>query len=113
MTAWVKEFREEELAPSTLVPEGTWKRYVSVEQDGRGMIAGLGRLEPGEEIEHDHVEEELFYVIRGYGEAVWEEDGEVHRAQLRPGTAFYKTSCVRHKMRNNGQEPLVGVAFKV
>lgn len=113
MTAWVREIREDELTPSALVPQGKWKRCVSVEEDGRGMIVGMGRLEPGEEVEHAHVEEEFFYVLRGHGEATWEEDGKTHRAELRPGMGFYKTSHIRHQMRNTGQEPLVGIAFKV
>jgi len=113
MTAWVKEIREDELAPVAMMAQGVWKRYVSVEEDGRGMIFGMGRLEPGEEAEHAHVEEELFYVLKGRGEAVWEEDGETHRAELEPGVAFYKTSDIYHKMRNTGDEPLVGLAFKV
>ncbi len=77
------------------------------------MIFGMGRLEPGEEVGHAHDEEELFYVLSGHGEATWEEDGETHRAELKPGVAFYKTSHVYHTMRNMGQEPLVGLAFKV
>lgn len=77
------------------------------------MIFGLGRLEPGEEVEHAHAEEELFYVLKGRGEAIWEEGGETHRAELVPGVAFYKTSHIHHKMRNDGEEPLVGLAFKV
>lgn len=113
MTAWVREIREDELAPVAMMPQGKWKRYVSVEDDGRGMIFGMGRLEPGEEAGHAHDEEELFYVLRGHGEATWEEDGETQRAELRPGVAFYKTSHVHHTMRNTGQEPLVGIAFKV
>lgn len=113
MTAWVKEIREDELAPVAMVAQGTWKRYVSLNEDGRGMIMGLGCLEPGEEVEHAHVEEELFYVLKGRGEAIWKEDGETHRAELRPGVAFYKTSHIHHKMRNDGKEPLVGLAFKV
>jgi len=113
MTAWVKEIREDELSPVSLVPQGMWKRYVSLEEDGRGMIFGLGRLEPGEEVEHAHAEEELFYVLKGYGEAIWEVGGETHRAELKPGVAFYKTSHIYHKMRNTGDEPLVGLALKV
>jgi mannose-6-phosphate isomerase-like protein (cupin superfamily) len=113
MTAWVKEIREDELTPVPMMAYGKWKRYVSLEEDGRGMIFAMGRLEPGEEVEHAHIEEELFYVLRGRGEAVWEVDGETHRAELKPGVAFYKTSHIHHKMRNTGQEPLVGIAFKV
>ena len=113
MKAWVKEIREDELAPSSIVPQGTWKRFVSVDKGGRGMIFGLGRLEPGEEVGHAHVEEEIFYVLSGHGEATWEENGETHRAELKPGVAFYKTSHIPHFMRNTGPEPLVGLAFKV
>jgi mannose-6-phosphate isomerase-like protein (cupin superfamily) len=94
MAAWVKEIREDELAPVAMMPQGTWKRYVSVEADGRGMIFGMGRPEPGEEVGHAHDEEELFYVLRGHGEATWEEDSETHRAKLRPCVAFYKTSHI-------------------
>jgi uncharacterized cupin superfamily protein len=90
-----------------------WKRFVSLEEDGRGMIFGMGRLEPGEEVGHAHVEEEVFYVLHGHGEATWEENGVTHRAELKPGVAFYKTSHIAHTMRNTGQEPLVGLAFKV
>ena len=113
MTAWVKELREDELAPSPIIPHGQWKRFVSLEEDGRGMIFGMGRLEPGEEVGHEHIEEEVFYVLRGQGEATWEEDGVTHRADLKPGVAFYKTSHIAHTMRNTGPEPLVGLAFKV
>lgn len=48
MTAWVKEIREDELEPVDSVPGGMWKRYVFTEDDGRGMVFGMGRLEPGE-----------------------------------------------------------------
>jgi mannose-6-phosphate isomerase-like protein (cupin superfamily) len=113
MTAWVKEIREEELGKVTTVPQGKWKRYVSVEADGRGMIFVLGKLEPGEEISHQHVEEELFYVLKGEGEASWVENGTTHHAVLKPGVAFYKTSHIPHTMRNTGNEPLVGLAVKV
>ena len=114
MTVWVKEIREDELTPVAMMPQGgTWKRYVSQEEDGRGMIFGMGRLDPGEAAGHAHDEEELFYVLRGYGEAIWEVDGETHQAELRPGVAFYKTSDIHHTMRNTGDEPLVGIFFKV
>jgi quercetin dioxygenase-like cupin family protein len=113
MTAWVKEIAEEELGKVTTVPQGKWKRYVSVEADGRGMIFALGKLEPGEEISHNHVEEEIFYVLKGEGEATWVENGIAHHATLKPGVAFYKTSHISHTMRNTGDEPLVGVAVKV
>lgn len=113
MTAWVKKFREEELQSIELVPQGLWKRYVSLNPDGRGMISGMGSMAPGEEISHAHVEEELFFVLKGHGEAVWEDDSREHRAELLPGVAFYKTSDIKHVMRNTGTENLVGIFFKV
>ena len=113
MTVWVKEIREDELAPVAMMPQGKWKRYVSLEPDGRGMIFGMGSLAPGEETGHAHDEEELFYVLKGKGEAIWEVDGESFRAELIPGVAFYKTSNIYHTMRNTGDEPLVGIAFKI
>ena len=113
MTAWVKEIREKELIPVDQAPQGLWKRYVSAEADGRGMVMGMGKLSPGEEVTHAHVEEELFYVLRGSGVATWEEDGQTQRANLEPGMAFYKTSHIDHTMRCTGSEPLVGIFFKV
>jgi mannose-6-phosphate isomerase-like protein (cupin superfamily) len=114
MTVWVKEIREDELTPVARMPQGgKWKRYVSQEPDGRGMIFGMGCLNPGEEAGHAHEDEELFFVLRGHGEAEWELDGRTFTAELKPGVAFYKTSHIYHTMRNTGEEPLVGVFFKV
>ena len=113
MTAWVKEISEDELGKVTTVPQGIWKRYVSVEANGRGMIFVLGKLGPGEEISHNHVEEEIFYVLKGEGEATWVENGISHHATLKPGVALYKTSHISHTMRNTSDEPLVGLAVKV
>lgn len=113
MTAWVKKFKEDELESIELVPQGLWKRYVSLDTDGRGMIAGMGSLAPGEEISHGHIEEEMFYVLKGSGEATWQEHGREYRAELVPGVAFYKTSNILHVMRNTGSEALVGIFFKV
>jgi quercetin dioxygenase-like cupin family protein len=113
MTVWVKELREEELVPVNTVPQGVWKRYVSAEDGSRGMIMGMGKLAPEEEISHAHDEEELFYVLRGMGEATWVVDGQSHKAELYPGVAFYKTSGIEHTMRCKGREPLVGIFFKV
>ena len=113
MTAWVKKFKEDELESIDLVPQGLWKRYVSLDTDGRGMISGMGSLAPGEEISHAHIEEELFFVIKGNGEAIWEEDGHEYSEALVPGVAFYKTSNIFHVMKNTGSEALVGIFFKV
>jgi mannose-6-phosphate isomerase-like protein (cupin superfamily) len=113
MTAWVKEIRDDELVPVAMMSQGKWKRYVSEEPDGRGMIFGMGSLDPGEEAGHSHEDEELFYVLEGNGQATWEVNGETLQAELKPGVAFYKTSNIYHTMRNTGDEPLVGVFFKV
>jgi len=113
VTAWVKEIREDELASVATMPQVKWKRYVSAESDGRGMIFGLGKLDPGEEVSHKHIEEELFYVLEGKGEVTWEVDGQTFHAELIPGVAFYKTSNIYHTMRNTGNVPLLGLAFKV
>ena len=113
MPAWVKEIRVDELSSVTMMAQGKWKRYVSTTPEGRGMIFGMGRLDPGEEAEHSHEEEELFYVLSGAGEATWEIDGVVYQAELLPGVAFYKTSHIPHRMRNTGSQPLIGLFFKV
>lgn len=113
MTVWVKEIREDELAPVAMMSQGIWKRYVSAEKEGRGMVFGMGCLRPGEEAGHAHEDEELFYVLKGYGEALWETAEGTQRAELKPGVAFYKTSYIHHTMRNTGDEPLVGLFFKV
>ncbi len=113
MTAWVKEIQEDELAPVDQAPQGLWKRYVSAEKDGRGMIFGMGSLAPGEAVSHTHLDEELFYTLKGHGDATWIEAGQEFRAELKPGVAFYKTSNIPHVMRNTGSEPLVGIFFKV
>jgi oxalate decarboxylase/phosphoglucose isomerase-like protein (cupin superfamily) len=113
MTVWVKEIRQDELKPVAMMSAGVWKRYVSADGDGRGMVFGMGCLNPGEEAGHTHVEEELFYVLQGRGEATWESEQGTQRAELKPGTAFYKTSHIYHVMRNTGDEPLVGLFFKV
>ena len=77
------------------------------------MIFGMGSLAPGEETGHAHDDEELFYVLKGKGEAIWEVDGETFRAELKPDVAFYKASASYHTMRNTGDEPLVEIAFKI
>lgn len=113
MTAWVKEIKKSELTAVSNAPQGLWKRYVSLDPVGRGMIFGMGCLQPGEEINHSHIEEELFYVLSGTGEATWIEDEQTHITILKPGVAFYKTSDIEHCMRNNSSEPLIGIFFKV
>jgi mannose-6-phosphate isomerase-like protein (cupin superfamily) len=113
MTAWVKEFRIEELGTSPIMTSGRWKRYVSKDPNGHGLIYGMGMLMPGEEAGHAHEEEEGFYVLQGHGEATWVVDGVTHTAELKPGVAFYKTPHIHHTMRNTGTEPLIGIVCKV
>lgn len=112
MTGWARPLDEADLE-SGLAPVGKWKRYVAAVPGGRGMVFGLGSMAPGEELTHAHVEEEVFFVLDGEGEAVWEENGETHTAPLKKGVAFYKTSHVPHTIRCSGPRNLVGVYCKV
>jgi mannose-6-phosphate isomerase-like protein (cupin superfamily) len=89
------------------------KGFDPQETDYLGMIFGMSSLAPGEETVHAHDEEELFYVLNGKGEAIWEVYGVTFRAELIPGVVFYKLSDIYHTMRNTGVEPLVGIAFKI
>lgn len=109
MSGWVKQVQELDLAPGR-EPQGKWKRYVGGE--GRGLIFGLGRLEPGESVVHQHLEEEVFYVLSGRGEAEWTEDNVSHRAELVPGAAFFKSSHVPHTLRCVGEHPMLGLYCK-
>lgn len=113
MIAWVKELRKDELGSVPLMSVGKWKRYISKEEGGHGLVYGLGMLLPGEEFAHAHQEEEVFYVLEGQGEATWVIDGVTCSAKLKPGTAFYKTAHIYHTMKNTGSEPLVGIFCKV
>lgn len=110
MSGWVRMLDERDLAPGR-EPQGTWKRYVGGE--GRGLIFGLGRLMPGEEVVHAHDEEEVFYVLSGQGVARWTEHGVDHEAGLLPGTAFFKSSRVPHTLRCVGTAPMLGLYCKV
>jgi len=110
MSGWVKLVDERDLAPGR-EPQGLWKRYVGGE--GRGLIFGLGRLMPGEAVEHSHDEEEVFYVLSGRGKAHWTEGGREHEAELLPGNAFFKSSRVPHTLRCIGPEPMLGLYCKV
>ena len=113
MVAWVKELHQEELTPVPSMPQGKWKRYISKQEGGHGLIYGMGMMAPGEEISHTHVEEEVFYVIQGHGEATWKINDVVYSAELKPGVAFYKTADIFHTMKNTGTEPLIGIYCKV
>ncbi len=113
MTAWVKLFKPEDCSEISGLPVGKWRRYISSEPDGHGLICGMGILMPGEEISHQHPEEEVFFVLQGCGEARWQIGGAVYSAPLNPGSAFYKTAHIAHSMRNTGDEPLIGIFSKV
>jgi mannose-6-phosphate isomerase-like protein (cupin superfamily) len=113
MAAWIKPLDVADLAKSPLAPVGTWKRYVNGGAGSRGMVFGLGSFAPGEELTHEHVEEEVFFVLEGEGEAAWTEDGVTHTAPLRKGVAFFKTTFVPHTIRCTGPGNLVGIYCKV
>ncbi len=112
-TVWVKE-----LIPGALMPiaelQGRWHRWVTPTRENRGMIFVMGQLQPGEVAGwHEHPEPEVFFVLEGYGEARWREGEREQRAALYPGVAFYKIGGVPHQMVNQGNVPLIGIAFKV
>mgnify|MGYP005844885131 CR=1 FL=1 len=110
---WVRTLSQDELRP---IPglQGRWRRYVDATEANRGMIFGMGVLQPGEVAGwHEHEEPEVFFVLSGQGEARWRADGQDHRADLRPGVAFFKVGHIPHQMVNTGGEPLTGVFFKV
>ncbi len=110
---WAKAVTPETLAPVAGL-EGRWRRWVNPTPDNRGMIFGMGELAPGEVAGwHDHPEPEVFFVVEGYGEAIWRDGGVEQRAELRPGVAFFKIGHIAHQMRNLGTVPLRGVFFKV
>ena len=70
-------------------------------------------LDPGEETRYAPKDEELFYVLKNNCEAIREVGGETFHADLKPGAAFHKTSCIYHNMRNTGNEHLVRINHKV
>lgn len=109
---WVKQFREEELAPVPGI-KGKFKRYANPSKPGQKLVAALGRLEPGEDMGwHSHPEEEIFFVISGNGLVRWKVGEEIHEAEIHPGCGFYKEGNVPHQMVNTSTEPLLGIAAK-
>jgi quercetin dioxygenase-like cupin family protein len=110
---WAQHVSSDDLRAVTGL-QGRWVRYVAPSAENSGMVFGMGQLDPGEVAgPHAHPEPEIFLVLEGYGEAHWEEGGQAHVAELRPGVAFYKIGGVPHRMVNLGDGPLTGVFFKV
>ena len=110
---WVRAWDESQLHPIDGIA-GSWNRFVHPSPENGGLIAGLGRLEPGEAMGyHQHSDSEVFYVLRGRGEAHWRVADQEHTAELKPGVAFYKVGGIPHQMINTGDEPLVGFVAKV
>jgi quercetin dioxygenase-like cupin family protein len=111
--ASAKTFNTAELTPVAGI-NGRWKRYVLPSPENFGMIVGLGELPPGTRMGwHAHADPEIFYVLQGRGRACWEWEGKEFSDRLSPGRAFYKIGKVRHDMENIGDEPLLGVAYKI
>jgi len=92
---------------------GRWKRLISNTDTEKGLIVGIGILEPGEKARHSHPEEEAFYVMLGTGIARWWENGVMKEEKIYPGVLFYKGSNIEHMYENTGKDPLIGVLCKV
>ena len=112
-TVWVKQIDRGALGPAKGL-QGRWGRWVNPSQENRGLIFGMGELQPGEVAGwHEHPEPELFFVLEGQGQGRWQVDGQEHTADLLPGTAFYKIGGIPHQMINTGDQPFVGVFVKL
>lgn len=110
---WVKTLDRGELEKIEWL-EGRWKRWLAPTKESGGMIFGMGELEPGQVAAwHEHPEPEIFFVLEGQGEALWKEEGQERRAELKSGCAFFKVGGVPHQMMNTGTSPLTGIFFKV
>jgi mannose-6-phosphate isomerase-like protein (cupin superfamily) len=111
--AWVRHWDLSELHPVPGIA-GTWNRFIDASPENGGLIAGLGRLAPGEAMGyHAHHESEVFFILEGEGEARWKIGDEEHSAALMPGVAFYKVGGIPHTMINTGATDLVGFVAKV
>jgi quercetin dioxygenase-like cupin family protein len=110
---WVKELDESVLHPIEGI-QGEYHRFIQPTRENGGLIGALGRLLPGQETGyHKHPEPEVFFVLRGEGEARWRQGEVEHVAELFPGVAFYKTGGIPHQMVNTGGEPLLGFVTKI
>ncbi len=112
-SVWARQLSSDDLRAVTGL-KGRWARYVTPSAENSGMVFGMGQLGPGEVAgPHAHPEPEIFFVLEGHGEAHWNEGGEEHIAELRPGVAFYKVGGIPHRMVNLGDGPLTGIFYKV
>lgn len=110
---WVKELDESVLHPIEGI-QGEYHRFIQPTRENGGLIGALGRLLPGQDTGyHEHPESEVFFVLRGHGEARWKVGEEEHIAELHPGVAFYKVGGISHRMINTGGESLLGFVAKV
>jgi quercetin dioxygenase-like cupin family protein len=111
--AWVRYWDRSELHPVPGI-EGVWNRFIDASPENDGLVAGLGRLAPGETMGyHEHPESEVFFILEGEGQARWKLGEQEHVAELKPGVAFYKVGGVPHNMSNTGTIDLIGFVAKV
>jgi quercetin dioxygenase-like cupin family protein len=111
--AFVRTFNAAELT-SVAGIQGRWKRYVLPSPENFGMIVGLGELPARTRMGwHAHPDSEIFYVLQGRGQAHWAWENKEFTEALLPGRAFYKIENVWHDMENTGDEPLLGIAYKI
>ncbi len=92
--------------------DGRWKRIVTDTE--KGLVIGMGELEPGQRAPwHAHPEEEVFFLLEGQGVVRWRDGEQVQEAILTPGCAFYKAPHVEHEMENPGPKRFAGLFVKV
>jgi quercetin dioxygenase-like cupin family protein len=91
--------------------EGKYKRVI---ESDKGLIVGMGKIQPGQSMGwHAHPEEEAFVVLSGEGIAYWKENGIEKQAKLSKDKVFYKGPNVEHNMKATGEKALIGVVCKL
>ena len=87
----------------TVYPAGRHTRVLVGENaplKANGFCMGQVTIFPGGQVPaHEHVQEEVYYVLRGEGEI--EIQGETHA--FREGEAVYVPSGLKHNLRNPGK----------